>query len=36
MGHKWFVFIAHTLTKVVAWDPTVRIDVIIDNVFYAS
>ena len=36
MGHKWFVFIAHTLTKVIAWDPTVEIDVIIDNVFYAS
>ncbi len=36
MGHKWFVFIAHTITKVLAWDPTVDIDVIIDNVFYAS
>ena len=36
MGHKWFVFIAHTITKVLSWDPTVDIDLIIDNVFYAS
>jgi hypothetical protein len=36
MGHKWMVFVAHTLTKVLAWDPDVFHDVIIDNVLYAG
>jgi hypothetical protein len=34
MGHKWMVFVAQTLTKVLAWDPFVQHDVMIDNVMY--
>lgn len=36
MGHKWMVFVAHTLTSALAWDPEVWHDVIIDNVMYAG
>ena len=36
MGHKWMVFIAHTITCVLAWSPHVEWDAIIDNVMYAS
>jgi len=36
MGHKWMVFAAHSLTKVIAYTPRVDFDVIIDNVLLAS
>jgi hypothetical protein len=36
MGHKWSVFIGHTITKVLAYDKDVFTDVIIDNVLAAA
>jgi len=35
MGHKWSVFIGHTITKVLAYDPLIETDIIIDNVLAA-
>jgi len=36
MGHKWSVFIGHTITKVLAFDPLIETDIIIDNVLAAQ
>lgn len=38
MGHKWSVFIAHTITKILAHDENQKLftDIIIDNVFVAG
>ena len=36
MGQKFMVFVAHTFTRVLAYTPKLRFDVIIDNVLYAS
>lgn len=36
MGHKWFVFIAHTFTRALAHTNQCQYDVIIDNVEFAG
>eukprot|EP00760_Papus_ankaliazontas_P017258 PhM_4_TR1708/c0_g1_i3/m.34427 len=38
MGHKWFVFVAHTITSVLAWVRTANVqsDIIIDNVLFCG
>jgi hypothetical protein len=36
MGHKWFVFVGHIFTSVIAWIPGTKSDIIIDNVLYTE
>jgi hypothetical protein len=36
MGHKWFVFVGHVCTSVLAWIPGATADIIIDNVLYTD
>jgi hypothetical protein len=36
MGHKWFVFVGHVFTSVLAWIPDAKADIIIDNVLFTD